>query len=322
MRSARTRRCVRALLAVLITAAVAVPLSAAARPRIPAPPPADLAPVTAGTLTKAYAANRANAELASRMAEAHGDRRRAAADHALADPSRSLLAFDGRGAGRATEVFGDLVAADTVAILIPGSDTSLDTYGRFHRAADALHRSLTRNAPAERRTAVIAWLGYTTPRTVSTTAATTERAEEAAPVLREFVADLRTITGPAAHVTLLCHSYGSVVCGRAAAGLDVEDLVLLGSPGTGADSAEDLGTRARVWAARGADDWVAEVPHTEIDLFGTTLGFGTDPMSPTFGAHVFPAGPGGHSDYFKPHSQSLTNITRITLNQEGEVPHD
>ncbi|MFJ1731106.1 alpha/beta hydrolase [Streptomyces sp. NPDC088254] len=315
------RRCLRALLAVLITAAIAVPLSAAARPRVPAPPPADLAPLTAQTLPRTYAANRANAELASRMAAEHGDRHRAGADHALAGPSRDLLAFDGRGTGRAIEILGDLAGAERVAILIPGSDTSLDTYERFHRAAAALHRSLAQASPAGRRTAVIAWLGYTTPRTVSTTAATADRAEEAAPELREFVHDLRAVTGPSAHISLLCHSYGSVVCGRAADGLDVDDLVLLGSPGTGADSAGELGTRARVWAARGADDWVAEVPHAEVDLFGTKLGFGTDPMSPSFGADLFTAGPGGHSDYFRPRSESLTNITRIVLGRTEEVTH-
>ncbi|MFJ9740054.1 alpha/beta hydrolase [Streptomyces sp. NPDC101166] len=315
------RRCLCALLAVLITAAIAVPLSAAARPRVPAPPPADLAPPTARTLQQTYAAHRANAELAARMAAEHGDRRRAAADHTLADPSRALLAFDGRGPGRAIEVLGDLAGAERVAILIPGSDTSLDTYERFHRAAAALHRSLAQASPAGRRTAVVAWLGYATPRTVSTTAATASRAEEAAPVLRKFVDDLRSVTGPAAHVSLLCHSYGSVVCGRAADGMDVDDLVLLGSPGTGADSAGELGTRARVWAARGADDWVAEVPHAEVDLFGTKLGFGTDPMSPSFGADVFTAGPGGHSDYFRPDTESLTNITRIVLGRAEEVTH-
>ncbi|MER6985027.1 hypothetical protein ABT317_50875, partial [Streptomyces carpinensis] len=63
----------RALLAVLVAAAVVVPLSAAARPRIPAPAPAVLAAPTRATLDAAYAANRANAAQAARMAAAHGD---------------------------------------------------------------------------------------------------------------------------------------------------------------------------------------------------------------------------------------------------------
>ncbi|MFE7645126.1 alpha/beta hydrolase [Streptomyces phaeoluteigriseus] len=301
--------------------------------------------MTASTLEGVYAANRANAELAARMAAGHGDRHRAAADRALATPSRRLLAFDGRGSGRATEVFGDLAQADRVAVLVPGSDTSLDTYERFRTAAAALHSGLTRSARGSTDTgsgagtgardgtgtgtgargstgtAVVAWLGYTTPATVSTTAITPDRADEAAPDLREFVRGLRGVTGPDSRITLLCHSYGSVVCGRAADGLDVDELVLLGSPGTGADSAAELRTRARVWAARGGDDWVAEVPHTDIDVFGTMVGFGTDPVSRAFGARVFSAGDGGHSDYFRPGSVCLANLVRIVLGETSEVTH-
>ncbi|MFF5185392.1 alpha/beta hydrolase [Streptomyces sp. NPDC000345] len=313
------RRPLRLLLAVLITAAVVVPLTAAVRPDIPAPSPVRLAPLTAATLDEAYAANRANAALASRMAAAHGDHHRAAADRALAAPSRKLLAFDGRGEGRATEVFGDLGHADRVAVLIPGSDTSLDTYGRFRAGAAALHERLARQTGAGSRTAVVAWLGYTTPGTVSTTVLTPTRADEAAPELRDLVRTLRAVTGSGTRVALLCHSYGSVVCGRAAPRLDVDDIALIGSPGTGVDAAAGLHTRARVWAARGADDWVADVPHVSAGLFGTTVGFGTDPVAPSFGARVFAAGAGGHSDYFSPGSVSLANLARIVLGETTEV---
>ncbi|MGK9460147.1 alpha/beta hydrolase [Streptomyces sp. G6] len=318
----RASRWRRTVLAAFICTAVVLPLSGAAQPEVPAPPPAELAAPTAGTLEEAYAANRANAAEASRMAAAHGDRHRAAADRAMADPSRQLLAFDGRGAGLATEVFGDLAHADRVAVLVPGSDTSLDTYGRFRAAALALHRQLAARAPEGTATTVVAWLGYETPGTVSTTVATTDRAERAAPELRALVDDLRDITGPGTSLALLCHSYGSVVCARAADGLDATDIALLGSPGTGADSAAGLHTRARVWAARGADDWVEHVPHLSADLFGTTVGFGTDPVSPDFGARVFAAGDGGHSDYFEPGSLSLTNLARIALGETTEVTHD
>ncbi|MGC9540088.1 alpha/beta hydrolase [Streptomyces sp. UG1] len=317
----RTHRRRRALLAALITAAVVVPLSGAARPEIPAPAPAALAPVTATTLDKAYAANRANAAEAARMAAAHGNRDRAAADREMADASRQFLTFDGRGAGLATEVFGDLAHADRIAVLVPGSDTSIDTYDRFRDAARALYERLTSEVPQGTGTAVVAWLGYETPGTVSTTVTTTGRAEQAAPKLREFIRRLRAVTGQEARLSLLCHSYGSVVCGRAASHLDVDDIALVGSPGTGADTAAALHTPARVWAARGGDDWVAEVPHVSVDLLGTTVGFGTDPISPSFGARVFAAGDGGHSDYFRPGSTSLANLTRIVLGETSEVTH-
>ncbi|MEV3966738.1 alpha/beta hydrolase [Streptomyces sp. NPDC050698] len=312
----------RALLAALVTSAVVLPLSAAVRPQTPAPLPASLAPLSASTLDEAYAANRANAAEAARTAAAHHDRARAATDRQLAGPGRELLHFDGRGSGLVTEVLGDLARADRVAVLVPGSDTSLDTYARFHAAAAALHRELTRQAPAGTRTAVVAWLGYETPATVSTTVTTTGRAEQAAPRLRALVTDLRAITRAGAHVSLLCHSYGSVVCGRSATGLAVDDIALVGSPGTGADTVAGLRTRARVWAARGADDWVEHVPHLSADLFGTTVGFGTDPVSPAFGARAFAAGDAGHSTYFRPGSASLTNLARIVLGETKAVTHD
>ncbi|GGX13849.1 hypothetical protein GCM10010297_39220 [Streptomyces malachitofuscus] len=286
-----------------------MPLAGAARPQVPAPPPAVLAAPSAATLEATYAAHRAGAEEAARMAAAYGDRRRANADRALA--RRQLLHFDGRGAGLVTEVLGDLKGAGRVAVLVPGSDTSIDTYGRFRAAALALHERLGERA------AVVAWLGYETPGTLSTAVATTARAEEAAPGLRALVGDVRAVAGQRARVSLLCHSYGSVVCARAAHGLDVDDIALLGSPGTGADTAAGLHTPARIWAARGADDWVENVPHLSAGLFGTTVGFGTDPLSPEFGARVFAAGDGGHSDYFAPGSTSLANLTRIVL---GETP--
>lgn len=317
----RVRGWRRAGCAALIAGAVALPLSGAARPEIPAPAPAALAAPTAATLEKAYAANRANAAQASRMAADHGDRHRAAADRAMAAPSRHLLAFDGRGAGLVTEVLGDLAHAGRVAVLVPGSDTSIDTYGRFRAAALALHRQLAADAPAGTHTAVVAWLGYETPGTVSTTVATTDRADRAAPGLRDLVGDLRRITGPDTRVALLCHSYGSVVCARAADGLAVSDIALVGSPGTGADTVAGLRSDARIWAGRGSDDWVEHVPHVSADLFGTTVGFGTDPVSPDFGARVFDAGDGGHSDYFDTGSLSLTNLTRIALGETTEVTH-
>ncbi|WP_406443585.1 alpha/beta hydrolase family protein [Streptomyces sp. NBC_01613] len=315
----RVGRWRRGLIAALITGAVVIPLSAATRPEIPAPAPAALAPLTAATLDEAYAANRANAAEASRMAAAHGDDKRAAADRAMADPSRRFLSFDGRGAGQATEVFGDLAHADRIAVLVPGSDTSIDTYDRFRAGALALHERLVREAPEGTRTAVVAWLGYRTPGTISATVLTADRAEQAAPHLREFIGELRRTAGRKAHISLLCHSYGTVVCGRAAADPDVADIALVGSPGTGVDSAAALHTRARVWAARGGDDWIEEVPHVRADLFGATVGFGTDPVSPAFGAQVFAAGTGGHSDYFRPGSVALANLTRIVLGDTKEV---
>ncbi|MFD7441459.1 alpha/beta hydrolase [Streptomyces sp. NPDC059909] len=310
----------RTLLAALVAASVAVPVSSAARPAaVPAPVPAAaaLAPLrdaTHDTLAERYAVNRDGIRAAERMAAGHGDRKRAAALRGMADPARQFLTFDGRNGGRSAEVFGDLSRAERIAVLVPGSDTGLDRYERFRAGAAALRRELGGD-----RAAVVAWLGYRTPPAVSLTALTPGRAQDAAPELRRFVRELHAAV-PAARVSLLCHSYGSVVCAAAAPGLDVADIVLHGSPGTGADSAGRLDTRATVWAGRGADDWIADVPHVRLRLPFATVGFGTDPVSGEFGARPFDAGGGGHSDYLKPGSVSLRNIARIVNGRALKAP--
>ncbi|MFD8542976.1 alpha/beta hydrolase [Streptomyces sp. NPDC059649] len=315
----RTRRLSRTLLAALVAAAVAVPVSGAARPSaVPAPAPAPLAPLraaTAGELAGRYEVNRAGIRAAERMAARHGDLVRAAALRPMASPARQFLTFDGRDGGRTVEAFGDLARARRIAVLVPGSDTGLDTYGRLRAGAVALRRQLGDRA------AVLAWLGYETPGTVSADVVSPARATAAAPQLRSFIGQLRSMVGVGVRITVLCHSYGSVVCGRAASGLAVGDIVLYGSPGTGADSVAGLHTRARVWAGRGGDDWVAEVPHMRWELPFCTLGLGADPVSRAFGARPFAAGPGGHSDYLKPGSLSLANLARIVNGQHpvGEV---
>ncbi|MFJ1744911.1 alpha/beta hydrolase [Streptomyces sp. NPDC088116] len=310
-----------ALLAAFVTGSVAVPVSGAARPAAvaaPVPAGAALAPLRAAdpvALAERYAVNRAGIRAAERMAAEHGDRARAAALRTMAGRTRHFLSFDGRDGGRTAEVFGDLSRAGRIAVLVPGSDTGLDTYPRFRAGAIALRHQLhdSEREPGD-ASAVVAWLGYRTPGTVSPEALTPGVADDAAPGLRRFVRELAA-TRPTARISLLCHSYGSVVCGRAASGLEVADIALFGSPGAGVGNAAALRTRATVWAGQGADDWIADVPHTRLRLPFTTVGFGTDPVSPEFGARVFAAGDGGHSDYLKPGSVPLENLARIVCGQ-------
>ncbi|GGO09315.1 hypothetical protein GCM10010116_18830 [Microbispora rosea subsp. aerata] len=69
--------------------------------------------------------------------------------------------------------------------------------------------------------------------------------------------------------------------------------------------------------ARGCRDWVSRLPHTQVRLPFGTIGLGSDPMDRRFGARIFAAGDGGHSDYLKDGSPALANITRIVT---GHAP--
>ncbi|MEU8274438.1 alpha/beta hydrolase [Microbispora bryophytorum] len=309
----------RSLLAALVAAALAVPVTGAARPEAvdaPVPPPLPpLRALTAVSLAGRYAASRGAIEAAMRTAAAAGHRWRAAMLRAMAGPDRHFLSFDGRDGGRAAEVFGDLATADRIAVVVPGSGTGLDTYGLLRGGSMRLQRAIGG------RGAVVAWLGYRTPSTVSLQALTPGRADEAVPALRAFVRDLARLK-PAARISLLCHSYGSVLCGRAAPELNVADIVLYGSPGAGVDDVAAMRTPAAVWAARGAGDWIADLPHVAVRLPFATVGLGEDPMDPRFGARIFAAGDGGHSDYLKDGSPALANIARIVSGHTAaEVSH-
>ncbi|MFB8394128.1 alpha/beta hydrolase [Streptomyces yangpuensis] len=154
--------------------------------------------------------------------------------------------------------------------------------------------------------AVVAWTGYTTPVGVGLDAADGRLAAAGATRLARFTAGLDAVGAP--DPVLFCHSYGSVVCGLAARHTDATDLVALGSPGMRADTAEALRTGARVWAARGPSDWIADVPNVRF----AGLGHGADPTSAAFGARRVPAADvRGHAGYFTPGTQSLAVFAAI-----------
>jgi hypothetical protein len=298
-----------AVLTMVATVAFALPADAA-QPDRPEPLPA----LTSQALAARYHADARAIAIDARAARQAGNPQLAGALGELG--AHQVLFFDPRGPGLAGVVFGNLATASRVAILVPGSDTTLSTFfsrgtaspGGGGAALAAQARQLQPGA----RLAVIAWLGYQAPATVSTAVLTSGDAGAGAAALRPLVIAL------ARHgdqVALLCHSYGSVVCGLAAANLPVTDIAVFGSPGMDASSAASLDTKARVWAGRGSGDWIGFVPH--VRLFG--LGFGADPVSPGFGARIFDAGSGGHSDYLVRGSVPLRNLAEIALGDPAAV---
>jgi len=292
------------------TTAAAWPSGTAAMPQ--APPP-----LTAKALSDRYTADAQEITLAERAAIRHRDSQLASALASL-EP-RQVLFFNPNGQGVAAMVIGNLATANRVAILVPGSDTTLATFfsrgpsspgGGAEALAAEAHR-LEPSGPGE-RLAIIAWRGYPAPAMLSPAVMTSGDAGQGAQALRPLV------TALAEHgdrVALLCHSYGSVVCGLAAPHLPVTDIAVFGSPGMDASTAASLHTTARVWAGRESGDSITHVPH--IRLLG--LGFGADPMSPGFGARIFATGDSGHSGYLDPGSVSLRNLTYIALGDPAAV---
>jgi hypothetical protein len=305
---------VRYLAAAPLLAAAMFSTTAAAWPSATADPPQPPPALTSSALSARYAADARAIGTAERTAARDGDIQLAGSLAALR--TQQVLFFNPSGQGVAAMVIGNLATATRVAILVPGSDTTLATF--FSRGssspgggAEALAAQADRLDPGE-RLAIIAWLGYPAPAMLSPAVMTSGDAGQGAQALRPLVIAL------ARHgdqVALLCHSYGSVVCGLAAPHLPVTDIAVFGSPGMDASSVASLHTGARVWAGREAGDAIKYVPH--IQLFG--LGFGADPMSPGFGARIFATGTGGHSGYLDPGSVSLRNLTYIALGDAAAV---
>lgn len=298
-------------------AAIVAVVGATTAATLPDPPfdrPQPLPALTAQALAARYAADARRISLAAKAAKQAGDASLVRALNGMRD--QRFIDFNPRGQGLAVEVVGDLATATRVAILVPGSDTSLATFNSRgpaspHGAAEAL-AAQARALGAGARFAVIAWLGYATPDTLSPGVLTSGDARAGATALASFV---RELTRERREVALLCHSYGSVVCGLAAPQLPVTDIAAFGSPGMDASSARSLRSPARVWACRGTGDWIGNVPH--IRLLG--LGFGQDPTAPAFGARIFSCGDAGHSGYFREGSVSLLNLACIAIGDTAGV---
>lgn len=302
--------------AVALIAALGLGLvGAPAEPAVAYPPPEPLPALTVDTVDGRYAANQRAVRAALAVARQEGDQVRAATLASLRN--RRLLEFDARGNGRAVEVLGDLAGADRIAVVVPGSHTTLDTFDR-NRGPGGGARALAAEIGAldpGTRVAVVAWLGYDTPQGISLRSVTDGLAGPGAAALRTTVESLRRVNR-LAPISLLCHSYGSVVCGSAVAGLPVADLVVYGSPGVGTGSAAELDTQARIWAGRAAGDAIRFVPFVRV----AGVGFGTDPVAPEFGARVFAAGSGGHGDYHLPGGDSLRSLALIAIGTGEAVP--
>ncbi|WP_371481744.1 alpha/beta hydrolase [Kitasatospora sp. NBC_00315] len=265
-------------------------------------------------LTEELGRERARAEDPALTGQDHeAARARAERYRSLLADGRRILVFDPRGRGQVAEVFGDLAGARHTAVVVPGSDIDLmsfdratDPYGAPAGMARALYEATGRDA------AVVAWAGYTTPVGVGLDAATEDLAEAGAQRLGRFLTGLALTTSPAAPATVLCHSYGSVVCGLTAPGpAQVSGVVVLGSPGMGVPDAAALDPRVPLWATdRNGSDWIGDVPH--VSVLG--LGHGADPTAGGFGArHIPSTGSHGHTGYFAPGTASLARFAELTL---------
>ncbi|MGW2178168.1 alpha/beta hydrolase [Streptomyces sp. NPDC001732] len=225
-------------------------------------------------------------------------------------PPMYLLGIGDEGNGRAIVSFGNPDTSKNVAAYVPGLGTSLDeefAKGDLKRARDTAlgAREMNPGSP----TASIVWLGYDAPQASmndpmsSLDVADKERALTGAPAYNQFMAGISaTNQHEDPHVTAIGHSYGSLTVGLAAqerGGIPgADEIVLVGSPGTGARSAEELGVgKEHVFVGAAENDPVTKLPNSrEASGIGAgvaggastgfVLGAGAGPLGAAVGGAV------------------------------------
>jgi pimeloyl-ACP methyl ester carboxylesterase len=245
-------------------------------------------------------------------------------------PPMYLLGFDTNASGHAIVACGNPDTAKNVAVYVPGLGTSSNS---THFSYDVQHtENMTMQADQDtgaQDNATILWLGYNAPQmSLSEHAfdvAGTQDATVAVPDLTSFVTSLRTVNNQISNLTLVGHSYGSLVVGETAKAshLPVNNIVLVGSPGVSVNQARQLNIDpSHVWAGAAGGDPVA--------ILGA---FGVSPTSSDFGAHVINVnatgsfGMGMHGEYFDAYGNSnndtglssLQNISSIIAGKYNDV---
>jgi len=226
-----------------------------------------------------------------------------------------LLVYESAGSGsqgRAAISVGDITTADNVATLAPGISNAPVNMAEGISTAAALRDESERLAPGD-ATAVVAWYGYDMPLSAirgvpvgplaaaanATAALDDDNARVGGALLVSDIARFHQWAPATARFVAIGFSMGSTTVSAAAAmGADIDDLVMLGSPGASTDvrTAHDYpGLSARHAFALAYDQDPITLGSTDLlaGMFGG-IGrlptgpspFGPDPASRDFDAQV------------------------------------
>lgn len=191
---------------------------------------------------------------------------------------------------------GDVDHAKNVATIVPGISTTVNEKlgGEINRAGVIRDAAVAEGKLQTKDVAVVSWLGYKAPGGFDPfhhpvdslknlpDIATSDYAEKGAVKLAGFetgLASSRKYGAGAANITLIGHSYGSVVSGMATTMTrdgDINNVILCGSPGMGTYYPSDIhvpeGHRFVSGIPRG--DFVQGLGSNKADVGG----LGTDPL--------------------------------------------
>jgi pimeloyl-ACP methyl ester carboxylesterase len=260
-------------------------------------------------LARRAASNLAAVKMDLAAATVEGDAERTALLQSLMSSGGEILLYRPQLQHYAL-LFGDLETAEHVAVVVPGVGDGTDLRQDWIPGALNLYE-------ASASTAVVLWKGYDNPADVLAAAGAIECDEDLTAAATDLCAFVEWLAlEPEQTLTVVAHSYGSIVTGAALAdcGLEVTDVVVAGSPGMTVEELRELHVQqAHFFSEQAPGDGIAE------------LGvFGTAPSSPTFGGTRMSTNAPGHPDvsshssYFEAGSEALENIADVvTENYDG-----
>ncbi|MFG2919831.1 alpha/beta hydrolase [Kitasatospora sp. NPDC048298] len=276
-------------------------------------------------------------------------------------PPVFLIGVSEEGQGRGILSYGNPDTAKNVSAYVPGLGTTLSAVGGkdADRALNVWNAAAAADPNAE--VASMVWLGYDPPPGLEKLAQgdlrplevmDTDRAAKGGAAYDKFMSGLRaTHDGPPAHLVALAHSYGSTTVGLGAqmtGGTGADDIILVGSPGTGATKASQLNVDpGHVWVGDAENDPVSHLPPAtrvanDVALFpalgplgdevykmyspDNQLWFGQDPASKEFGANRFAVPDGAplsfdsHSHYMdEPKKDPAPDDAAVSVNNIGQI---
>ncbi|ATE57693.1 alpha/beta hydrolase [Actinosynnema pretiosum] len=245
-----------------------------------------------------------------------------AKDNGWPESDVRVMAYDPygpRGDGGMAIAFGNPDTAKNLAVAVPGTGSTLDSFSVNQAANLRAEMGADGNA-------TIQWLGYDAPGWAIGEVDNPAQAREGGLNLVADVDGYRAAAeaaGNKQHLTVIGHSYGSTTVGYAGMnGLKADDIAFVGSPGVGASNVNQLSVGpGHVYA--GATEHDPVVQGTSSTWF-TEDGSSTGPYDKDFGARVFGTSESGnlidaHVQYYDRGSESVQNLARIANGDGGSV---
>lgn len=249
-------------------------------------------------------------------------------------PGRQLLSYRPEEAfPKAVVAAGDIASADHVAVMVPGFTTtiaSLDGYDeRLQLLSDQAYDELEKVGRADESIATVTWVGYDIPQWEGifgdNSVLSTQAAYDGGDDLTNFINGISAERSDDPHITVLAHSYGSVLACwglRAEQGYTpVDDMVAFGSPGVPHEAGTPAVTPGHTWYIGASFD---VVDHS--GFFGTPLNWRDDftqlESDMREGDDTFYFGSHGHSHYLDQGSTSAHNLALVLAGLHEQVIED